>query len=272
MNAIVSVTTSLGLIENTTRATAGWSTWLGRESRGSGPTSATAESSSSTVAQPNSLTTTSSPIEYRPTAGWSTCFRSRRLWVRVPPAPLTDCCAVAQRQSTVKSLANNFVGPFEQQDTHSTAVVEYMAKQVRLLPGPLMKRMGPDPVGDDKSLAGKALPNTSSSALRTRSDCPSGVHPPPMPGKRELPSAATARRLCSPLVGSLFVKEVTMANKSSVCKPEEPLRPRRRPQRGGRPGLRAGAEARPGAAGGHRLLQRHVLRRRPTSSSTRCRR
>ena len=49
-------------------------------------------------------------------------------------------------------------------ETRSTAVVEYMAKQVRLPPGPLGEQMGPDPVGDDESPAGKALPNTSSSA------------------------------------------------------------------------------------------------------------
>ena len=47
-----------------------------------------------------------------------------------------------------------FVGQFETNDTHSTAVVEYMANQVRFLTGPLIRCAWTG-----------ALPNTSSSAI-----------------------------------------------------------------------------------------------------------
>ncbi len=61
-----------------------------------------------------------------------------------------------------------------------------------------------------------------------------------------------------------------MANKTSVRKPEEPAAARdARNEAGGR-GLPAGAEARPGAARCHGLLQRHVLRAGRRAARRRC--
>ena len=86
-----------------------------------------------------------------------------------------------------------------------------------------------------------------------------------MPGKRELPSAERRGDSAHPL-SSLFVKEVIMANKSLFASLKSRLvRADTVNEAGGRAYTLA-AEARPGAACGYRLLQRHLLRRRPMSN------
>ena len=90
----------------------------------------------SLVAQQCLWPTTSSPIEYRPTAGWSTCFESRWLWVRVPPAPLSmlRCSSMAEHR---KVSDQPLVGPFETTGYTLDCRAEYMVNQVRFLTGPL---------------------------------------------------------------------------------------------------------------------------------------
>ena len=120
--------------------------------------------------------------------------------------------------------------------------------------------MGPEPVGDDESPAGKSsaqhFVECVENTIRLTEWSTSHQRLAREAGASQ---CRKARRLCSPLVGS-FCEGGHHGQQESVRKPEEPFRPRRHPQRGGRPGLHAGAEARPGAACCDRLLQRHLLR------------